>query len=83
MDRAIVAELLGQLVPLAAAAEAEDDPVEGGSQVDARPAAVLLGRRRGVFQEDRLDPFPEAVGSFPDGRQRLDITLRPGHGCVS
>jgi hypothetical protein len=30
MHRAVVAELPGELVPLAAATEAEDDPVEGG-----------------------------------------------------
>jgi hypothetical protein len=83
MDRAIVAELLGELVPLAAAAEAEDDPVEGRPQVDARSPAVLLGRWWGILQKDRLDPLPEAVGGFPDGLQRLGVTLRPGHGCDS
>jgi hypothetical protein len=83
MDRAVVAELFGELVPLAAAAEAEDDPVEGGPPVDPRAAAVLLGRRRGILQEDRLDPLPEAVGDFPDGLQGLDVTLRPGQGCIS
>jgi hypothetical protein len=83
MDRAVVAESLGEPVPLAAGAEAEDDPVEGGPQVDAGPAAVRPGRRRGIVQEDRLDPLPEAVGDFPEGVQRLDLTLRPGQGVVS
>jgi hypothetical protein len=83
VDRAVVAELVGELVPLAAGAEAEDDPVEGGPQVDAGPTAVRLRRRWGVGQEDRLDPLPEGIGDFPDGLQRLDVTFRPGHGCVS
>jgi len=80
VDRAVVAEAFGQLVPLASAAESEDDPVEGGPQVDAGPAAVLLGRRRGVLQEDRLDPLPERVVDLPDRVQGLDITLLPRQG---
>src|SRR5262249_28710584 len=83
VDRAVVAEPLGEPVPLAAAAEPEDDPVEGRPQVDAGPAAVALGRRRGVLPEDRLDPPPEAVIDLPDGRQRLDIALRSGQGSIS
>lgn len=83
MHRAVVAVLLGQLVPLAAAAEAEDDPVEGRPPVDAIPAAVLLRRRRGVFEQDRLDPLPQLVGDLPDGLQRLDLSSLPSHGCVS
>jgi hypothetical protein len=82
VHRAIVAEVPGQLVPLAAGAEAEDDAVEGRTQVDAGPAAVALGWRRGVLQQDGFDPLPEAVIVFPDGLQRLDTTLRPGQGCV-
>ena len=83
MDRAIVAEPLGQPVPLAPGAEAEDDAVEGRPQVDARPAAVALGRRGGVLQQDRLDPSPEAVIDFPDGLQRFDRTFGPSQGGVS
>jgi hypothetical protein len=83
VDRAIVTEPLGQLVPLASGPEAEDDAVEGRSKVDARPAAVALGRRRSVLQEDRLDPSPEAVIDFPDGLQRFDSTFGPSQGGVS
>jgi hypothetical protein len=83
VHRAVVAELLGELVPLAAATETEDDPVERRPPVDPLAAAVALRRRRGVLPEDRLDPLPEGIGDFPDGRQGRDVTLRPGHGCVS
>jgi hypothetical protein len=83
VHRAVVTELLGELVPLAAAPEAEDDPVERRPPVDPLAAAVLPGRRRGVLPQDRFDPLPEGVGDFPDGLQRLDLTLRPGQGCVS
>jgi hypothetical protein len=83
VNRAVVTELLRELVPLAAAAEAEDDPVEGRPPVDPLAAAIRPGRWWGVFEEDRLDPLPEAVGDFPDGLQRLDIALRPGQGFAS
>ena len=42
-----------------------------------------LGGGGASSSEDRLDPLPEAVGDLPDGLQRLDLTLRPGQGCVS
>lgn len=83
VHRAVVAEPLGQLVPLAAAAEAEDDAVEGRPPVDPVPAAVLLRRQRGVLQQDRLDPLPQLVGDLPDGLKRLDLSSLPSHGCVS
>jgi hypothetical protein len=83
VHRTVVAILLGQSVPLAAAAEAEDDAVEGRAPIDPIPAAVLLGRRWGVLQQDRLDPFPQFVGDLPDRLQGLDLTLGPCHGCVS
>jgi hypothetical protein len=79
VDRAIVAEVLGQLVPLTSRAEAEDDAVEGRPQVDAGPAAVLLRWRRRVLQEDRLDACPEGVIDFPDGRQRFNDSTGPSH----
>jgi hypothetical protein len=83
MHGAVIAEVLGQLIPLAAGAEAEDDPVEGGAPIDAFAAAMALRRRRCVRFEDRLDEFPEFVGDFPEGVQGLDVTLRPWQGCVS
>jgi len=66
MDRAIVAESLGQLVPLASGAEAEDDAVEGGAPIDAGSAAACVWLRRRVLQEDWLDALPEFVANFPD-----------------
>jgi hypothetical protein len=71
MNRAIAAEALGELVPLAAGAEAEDDPVDRPPPVDARPPAAGLGRGRAIFQEDRLDPPPEFVVDLPDGFEGL------------
>jgi hypothetical protein len=52
MHRDVVAVFLGQSVPLAAGVEAEDDAVEGRTQVDAGLTAMALGRRRGLLQED-------------------------------
>jgi hypothetical protein len=83
MDRAVIAKAFGQLVPLAAGAEAEDDPIERLPPVDARPAAVALRRGRGILQEDRLDPLPEGLGNFPDRLQFQDITFRSKQGGVS
>ena len=64
----VVAQLLGQSVPLAAAAQAEDDGVEHAPPVGPGPAGRL---GRGVGQQDRLDPPPEFVGDLPDGVERL------------
>src|SRR5512143_2556564 len=75
VHRAVVAELLGELVPLTAAAEAEDDPVERRPPVDPLAAAVTPGRRRCVLPQERLDPLPEPVGDLPDGFQRLGFSL--------
>jgi len=83
MDRAIVAELFGEPVPLAAATEAEDDAVDRLPPVDAGPAAVLLRRRRGILTQDRLDGGPEVIGEFPDRLQRLGSVCSPSQGIVS
>ena len=65
---AVVPKLFRPSVPLATAAQAEDDAIEHLSGVSAL-AAPGLGR---VFlQDDRLDAFPKLVRYFPDGLQRL------------
>ncbi len=50
--------------------------------IRGRPPRSSWGRR-GVLQEDRLDPSPEVVIDLPDGFQRLDCTLRPSRGVAS
>ena len=64
MDGAVVPKLSRQSVPLASAAQPEDDAVEHLSGTSPL-AASGLGR---VFlQDDRLDQFPKLVRHFPDG----------------
>ena len=89
MDRRVVAELIGQMVPLAAAAHLVDDAVEGRSLVDAVPSRptgrVQLG-------QNVLNDLPQFVVDFPNGGERLNRTLLLGHpwllkrrsyGCLS
>jgi hypothetical protein len=66
MDRAIVTEMLGKLVPLASGAKAEDGTVEGRSPVNSRATAMSLGPCRSILPQDRLNPLPELVVDFPD-----------------
>src|SRR3712207_3174164 len=54
------AHLLGQHLPGYAALEDEQDPGEGGTVVDAGPAAVGLGR---LFGQQWLNYFPQLVGN--------------------
>ena len=55
MHGAVVAQLFGQSVPLAARAQAVEDAVQNLPPIDPRPT----GRPgRGVLQEHGLDPFP-------------------------
>jgi len=82
MDRTVVAKALGQLVPLAASAEAEDDAVDGGSPIDAASAAVGFGSRRSILPEDGLDALPEFVVEFPNGIEGLYLSPGPSHPCV-
>src|SRR5436309_742854 len=58
VDRALGAEPLGQLVPLAAGAHPEDDPVEHLPPLGMPSSGRLLGPE---LLEDRLDPPPEFV----------------------
>src|SRR5262245_44126794 len=78
VDGAVVAELLGQVVPLAAGAEAVDDAVEDPPPVLGRLAALGAGLPIGA--EDRFDTPPEVVGDFPDGVQWLGVAALPWHG---
>jgi hypothetical protein len=60
MDRTIVAELLGELVPLTSGAEAEDGTVDGRSPVNPRATTMGLGLCWSILPEDRLNPLPES-----------------------
>jgi hypothetical protein len=73
VHRAVITELLGQLVPLAARAEAEDDAIERLAPVDPWPTAMGAGSRRRVFEQDRLDALPEFVVNFPDRIESLSL----------
>ena len=64
MHGTVVAELLGEFVPLATAAHAEEDAVEGPSPVGAFTAG---GLGWGVFKENRLKALPQRIGNFPNG----------------
>jgi hypothetical protein len=83
MDRAVIAEAIGELVPLASGSEAEDDAVDRRAPVDPRSAAMGLGSGRADFQQDGFDPPPELVVDFPDRLKRLDCTSGPSQGRLS
>lgn len=70
MDADVVAELGGQVVPLAAGAGAVDDPVERPALVDAGAA-----HRRGrvVDGQDARHRGPQVVRHVPDRRQALGL----------
>ena len=70
MHGAVVAELLGQLVPWAAGAQAEDDAIEHPAQIDP-PMPLGLGRID--FIEDRLDERPDIIRHFPNGWLRICV----------
>ena len=55
VDSALGSEPLGQLVPLAAAAHPEDDPIQHFPPIGDLPPSGFLGPE---LQEDRLDPLP-------------------------
>ena len=76
VDRALGAEPLGQLAPLATATHPEDDRVEHPSPEGMTSARGLLGPE---FLEDRFDPLPQLVGDLPDRAERLDPTSSAGH----
>jgi len=76
VDRALGAEPLGELPPLAAAAHPEEDAVEHLPPVSDATAGGLGGPE---LHEYRLDPEPEFVGDIPDRSQRLASRRSAGH----
>src|SRR5947209_4596294 len=75
VDGALGAELAGELLPLAAGAHPEDDPVEGGPPVSGSASGRLLGPE---FAEDGEDLLPQGVGDLPNGPQRFGLRFPPG-----
>ncbi len=73
MNRGVVAELPGQIIPLAARTHLVNDAVEAFALVDAWPTHVGFWVELSQEREDKL--VPKIVGNFPQGRQlrrRLD-----------
>ena len=66
VDRAVVSERLGQLVPLASRAQPKDDPVEHLPGVCSLTSPVF---RRVKLPDQRLDLLPKVVRYFPNGVQ--------------
>jgi hypothetical protein len=77
VDGALGAEALGQLVPLASAAEAEDDRVEHLPPVGDPAPGRFLGPE---VLEERLDLQPQGIGDLPDRPQGLGSLLAALHG---
>src|SRR5215475_11406234 len=67
VDGAVIAELLGKLVPLAAAAHTKEDAVERPPPVRAFAAG---GLGWSIVQEDGFNTLPQFIGDFPDGGER-------------
>jgi len=76
MDGRIVAELPGQVVPLAAAAHLVDDAVERRPLIDAVPSRVTGWVQ---FVQNGLNDVPQFVADLPNGGKRLDPTFSSGH----
>jgi hypothetical protein len=82
MNRTIVAKMLGQLVPLTAAAEAENDAIDGFSPVDSRAPSLGVRRWR-IFPKKRLNSLPMFVVDFPNRIKGPDLSAGPSHPCFS
>jgi len=80
VDRALGPEPLGELLPLAATAHPEEDPVEHLTPLGMSSAGGLLGPE---LLEDRFDPLPQFVGDLPDRAERLASSLPAGHRSTS
>jgi hypothetical protein len=76
VDRALGAESLGELVPLAAAPHPEEDRVEHLPPEGMTSAGGLLGPE---LVEDRFDPHPQLIGDLPDRAERMKPTFPVGH----
>src|SRR5713101_9407064 len=66
MHRAFRAELAWQLVPLAPAAHAENNSVEGAPPIGMFAPGGLAWPKG---TQDRKDSLPQFIGNLPDGRQ--------------
>lgn len=80
VDGALGTEAFGQLVPLAPAAETEEDRVEHLPPVGNPAPGRFLGPE---VLEDGLDPQPQGVGDLPDRAQGLMSCLPALHGDSS
>jgi hypothetical protein len=69
MNRSIVAELFGQMIPLTSAAHLEDDAVQRFALIDAWSTRARLGIELVKDREDEV--VPEFVGTIPDRGQRF------------
>lgn len=76
MDSAVVAQVFGQLVPLAATPQAVDDAVEHHPRVSSL-APGMLGRVE--FPDDRLNFRPQVVRYLPDGVQLFALLHNSHH----
>jgi len=63
VDVALMAELLGQMVPLAARPHAEDDAVKAQTRIGAW-ASHTIGRI--IDRQHFFDQLPERIGCVPD-----------------
>jgi hypothetical protein len=77
MPRAVIAALLGPLIPLAAGAQAQEDAVQHPPQVHP---PMPLGFGRVVFVQHRLHYGLHVVWNLPDGGHRFRVGLWLVHG---
>ena len=76
MHGSIVAELLGQMVPLAAGSGAIEDAVQAFPGIGARSSH--LGSRVEFCKQGREELLPECVGHLPDRWQGIFMGGRHG-----
>jgi hypothetical protein len=72
MYRTVIAELRGQLVPLYAAAQPIDDPIQGAPLVDPLAPPAF---RRIMCRQDGLDHRPKLIRYPPDCGQRFRVIV--------
>jgi hypothetical protein len=72
VDAAVVAELFGQVVPLATCSHPKDDAIEGKARIAALTAS--FGGRI-IDGQHFFDQLPERVRDVPERRERLGLGL--------
>jgi hypothetical protein len=77
VNRAVVAEFPGQLIPLASRTSAIEDPVEGLALVDPGSSC---GIRRIKLVQDLGDHGPKVVRNTPESGQRMRRSM--GHRTI-